>query len=107
MIREHNKNDDWNIIQKIIHSDYEYWSPQGWDCLLLTLSSLLPPSSCFHGLSIVYCCYKAEVFVYNLALSLVLSEQVKQTHCTVMAYFYGISNENKTWKAQIFEKKVL
>ena len=88
MIREHNKNDDWNIIQKIIHSDYLYWSAQGSDCLLLllTLSSLLlPPASPLSPLFIVVT--KAEVFVYNLALSLVLSEQVKQTHCTVLAIF--------------------
>ena len=92
MIREHNKNDDSNIIQKIIQSDYWYWSGQGSDCLLFTHSLSLSLS--FSPLFIVVT--KAEVFVYNLALSLVLSEQVKQTHCTVMAYFYGISNENKT-----------
>ena len=47
----------------------------------------LPPAPALSPLFIVVT--KAEVFVYNLALSLVLSEQVKQTHCSVRAVFLG------------------
>ena len=117
MIREHNKNDDWNIIQKIIQSDYWYWSGQGSDCLLHTnpLLPLLPLLPLFPLLPcplspLFIVVTKAEVFVYNLALSLVLSEQVKQTHCptlypvlsghifTAITLLLPQQWENKTWR---------
>ena len=106
MIREHNKNDDWNIIQKIIQSDYWYWSS---GLRLFTTNPLpLPPAPPLSPLFIVVT--KAEVFVYNLALSLVLSEQVKQTHCptlypvlsghifTAITLLLPQQWENKTWR---------
>ena len=61
----------------------------------------LPPAPAVSPLFIVVT--KAEVFVYNLALSLVLSEQVKQTHCpTILAcpYFYGNCFTSRTMEKQ-------
>ena len=67
-------------IKKLLFATREF-------LILFTSHPLLSPLS---PLFIVVT--KPEVFVYNLALSLVLSEQVKQTHCIVTAIFLGITS---------------